>query len=285
MFKTSYSIADYFREINRAFHNNDEKYYRIPQKKIDVLDFYEVGDAETIERAVSPDLGEAKLSFQLTCETNEEGGRIHNFISDYMKKKTEGKFTYEITGLTTLYVDMEEKLKTSQIRSFSLAFTIIFIMFLILCREVKLALLCMIPNLFPICITLGIMGWFGIPLDVVTVMIASIIIGIAVDDTIHYIVWYKRNLGFGLDSRAALLKAFSDVGKPIVVTTIILFAGFFVFIAGGILPTRTFGVLTSLSMLFALIGDIVFLPAVILLLEPVEAKEVVKSDSEESFAG
>ena len=68
-FKTSYSIADYFREINRAFHNNDEKYYRIPQKKIDVLDFYEVGDAETIERAVSPDLGEAKRSFQLTCET------------------------------------------------------------------------------------------------------------------------------------------------------------------------------------------------------------------------
>lgn len=267
-FTTSYSIADYFKTLNRAYNDNLDKFYTIPEIQSDILDFYELGDYEILNRLVSPDFMEAKLSFQLVCQTDEEGYRIYRFISDYLKDATGENFTYEITGLATLYANMEDRLKQSQIQSFSVAFVIIFIMLLFVCKSFKLALVCMIPNIFPIAATLGFMGWFGIPLDVVTVMIASITLGIAVDDTIHYVVWFKRNAESGMDTKSALLKAYRDVGKPIVITSFVLFLGFFIFILGSIIPTRIFGVLTAFSMISALIADLFFLPAIILIVKP-----------------
>jgi len=126
----------------------------------------------------------------------------------------------------------------------------------------------MVPNLFPIAVTLGIMGWFGIPLDVSTTMIASVTIGIAVDDTIHFISWLRRNSGSGNDPSAAIVQTFADVGKPIVITTFLLFSGFMVLMFGSIIPIRMFGMLTAFSMVFALIGDFFVLPPLVLILKP-----------------
>ncbi|MDA3896973.1 MAG: MMPL family transporter [Desulfobacteraceae bacterium] len=117
-------------------------------------------------------------------------------------------------------------------------------------------------------ITLELMGWFGIPLDVATTMIASVTIGIAVDDTIHFVSWLRRNSGITNDPAAAIVQTFLDVGKPIVITTFLLFSGFMVLIFGSIIPTRLFGMLTAFSMVFALIGDFFVLPPLVLILKP-----------------
>jgi predicted RND superfamily exporter protein len=267
-FSTSFSLADYFKEINKAFNSDRKEYYRIPKKRSDILDYYEIGDPEILERILSPDKMETRLSFQSHWDSNERAKRTEAYIKEYMKQKLGEEYTYKFTGLSSLYIHMEFNLKESQLRSFLFAFAIIFIMMFFVCKDVKLTILSMIPNLFPIVITLGIMGWFQIPLDVSTIMIASITIGIAVDDTIHFIIWYKRNVLSGLSIQEALIKTYRDVGKPITITSVVLFCGFFVLILGSIKPTQAFGMLTALSMLFAVIGDLFILPAMIMIFKP-----------------
>jgi predicted RND superfamily exporter protein len=267
-FSTSLSITDYFKEINQAFNGHNREYYRIPENRLDILDFYEIGDPDILDRIIAPDRMEARISFQSRWDSNETAKGIDTYISRYMKNKLGDNYTYKFTGLSSLYLHMEFNLKESQIRSFLLAFVIIFAMMFFVCGNVKLTILSMIPNLFPIILTLGIMGWYKIPLDVSTIMIASITIGIAVDDTIHFIVWFKRNLASGMDIQSSLMKTFRDVGKPIAITSIVLFLGFFILIMGSIKPTQAFGVLTALAMLFAVMGDLFILPALLMIFKP-----------------
>ncbi len=122
--------------------------------------------------------------------------------------------------------------------------------------------------MFPIGVTLGIMGWFDIPLDVSTIMIASVTIGIAVDDTIHFITWFRRNRVAGMDTESAIIKTFSDTGKPIIMTSIVLCTAYFVLITASVKPIISFGALAGLAMFFALIGDLFILPAVIMIFKP-----------------
>ena len=265
---SSFSIVDYFKKINRAFNKGDESQYTIPENSNDIKDFYEIGDEEIFTRIISPDYMEARISFQCIWGSNEAARELLDRNKEYLKLKLEDNFTYQITGLSSLYLKMEEYLKESQIRSFSIAFIIVFLMMIIVCRRFYLPLLCMIPNLFPISATLGVMGAFGIPLDIFTIMIASITIGIAVDDTIHFIVRLKNNCSSQTGLKEAIIKSYGDVGKQIVITSIVLIISFFSLIFANTMPTKIFGILTGLSIFFALVGDLIILPALILLLKP-----------------
>ncbi|HOO70980.1 MAG TPA: efflux RND transporter permease subunit [Spirochaetota bacterium] len=267
-FSTSFSLADYFKEMNQAFNNGNKKYFAIPEKDRDIADYYEIGDPDVLGRLVSADRMEARISFQSKWDSNETANDIYLFIVDYMKKNLGDNYTYKITGLSSLYLDMEYNLKQSQRNSFTLAFIIIFAMMYLVCRNLKLTVISMTVNLFPIALTMGIMGWFKIPLDISTVMIASVTIGIAVDDTIHFVTWYRRNRKHGMDVNPAIVHTYRDVGKPIVITSVVLFLGFFILVLGAIKPTRAFGLLTALAMIFALAGDIILLPALISIFKP-----------------
>lgn len=267
-FTGAFSVVDYLKEFNQAFAGNDPAFHTVPDNQLDIADAYEIGDPEVLDRILSPDRREICITFRTVWDSNEAAYALNDFVRDYMREKLPKSFSYSHTGLSTLYLTMDKLIQESQVKSFLIAFIIIFFMMLFICRNLKLALLSMVPNLFPIVITLGVMGWFGIPLDVATTMIASVTIGIAVDDTIHFISWLRRNHRDSGDVEAAIVKTFADVGKPITITTLLLFLGFFVLILGNILPTQAFGVLTAFSMLFALIGDLFFLPALILVLKP-----------------
>jgi len=264
-FSNSFTIADYLREINKAFNNDNPKFYKLPKTKETITDYYEVGDSEVMDRVIAPDYMETRLSFNSHWGSNEEAEKNNTFIMNYLKKKLGKNFTFTRTGLSPLYLTMGDNLKSSQIKSFGFAFVIIFIMMLIITGNIKFGIISIIPNIFPIFLTLGIMGWLNIPLDISTIMIASVVIGIAVDDTIHFTVWFKRNIKNKLNTSEAILKTFKDVGKPIVLTSVVLFLGFFILIFGSIKPTKSFGVLTAFSMLFALIGDIFIYPALLML--------------------
>lgn len=271
-FTNAFSLADYFKEVHKAFNGGREAFRTIPEMRTDILDYYELGEADVLDRIVSPDKNEARISFLSKWDTNETAQRIHTYIVDYMQKTLGNDFSYKITGLSSMYLNMEFKLKASQRNSFIVALCIISLMMFVVCRKFWLTLICMIPNVLPIAMTMGLMGWLGIPLDVSTIMIASITLGIAVDDTIHIITWYTRNMAIAKDRKEALMKTFRDVGKPVVITSVVLFIGFFVLILGTIKPTQAFGVLTAFAMLFALLGDIVFLPALLVFFKPKVAK-------------
>ncbi|MBS3755035.1 MAG: MMPL family transporter [Desulfobacterales bacterium] len=263
-----FSIVNYLKEFNQAINGNDPDEYRIPDSRLDIMDAYELVDPAVLDRTISMDHRQIAMTFLSTWKSNEEGYRLHARARSFLENKLGADVSFRITGLSSLYLSMDRNLQQGQQRSFLTAFTIIFLVMLFVCRNFWLAVFAMVPNLFPIVMTLGLMGWLGIPLDVATIMIASVTIGIAVDDSIHFITWIRRNIALQPDSETAMVQTFADVGKPIVITTLILFAGFFVMILGGILPTRMFGMLTAFAMVFAVIGDMFVLPPLILIFKP-----------------
>lgn len=264
----SFSIADYFPEVNRAFHENDPLYYTIPESRMDALDFYEISDQDVISRLVAPDRMEATINFQTTWGNNSEALNNFNRISSRLDELTGENYNWKITGLSTLYLKMETNLMNTQISSFILSFILIFGMMFFVCRNFKLTLISMIPNIFPIFITLGIMGVFNIPFDVATIMIGSVTLGIVVDDTTHYMIWFRRNMVKGMTHKDAIVQTFRDVGKPTFITSLVLCLGFGVLVLGSIRPTQYFGILSAFAMLIAPFGDYLLLPALILIFKP-----------------
>jgi diguanylate cyclase (GGDEF)-like protein len=137
---------------------------------------------------------------------------------------------------------------------------VIFIIMFALFLSFKVGLIAIVPNLFPIVINFGLMGWLGIELSMATSLIASIAIGLAVDDTIHYLVRFNREFQIDLDDKRALKETITHIGRPIIFTTLTISAGFFILAFSSFKPTAIFGAMMVITMLSALAGDLILLP-------------------------
>jgi predicted RND superfamily exporter protein len=174
----------------------------------------------------------------------------------------------QLTGMMVLYNNMLQSLFSSQILTLGGVFVGIMIMFLILFRNLKLALIAMVPNLLAATLVLGVMGWMGIPLDIMTITIASITIGIAVDNTIHYIVRYRAEFQRDRNYSKALRRSHASIGSAIFYTSITIIMGFSILSLSNFKPTIYFGVLTALAMAVALLGALTLLPRLLLWIKP-----------------
>ena len=264
-YSRSFSVADYFKEVHYAFNNSDEEYYRVPDKAMDIADYYELGDGEVLDRLVTADRRHARISFSSVFGSSKDERRYRHFVNSRVQQLVGDRYDVRMTGMSSLYGTMGDLLQRSQLYSFGTAFVLIFFMMYFVCRNIWMMVLSMVPNLFPIACTLGLMGWAGIPLDTSTVMIASVTMGIAVDDTIHMITWIRRHQAAGLDLPEAISRAFRDTGRPIVITTVVLFCAYAVLITGSVKPIAAFGSLAGLAIVLALVGDLFVLPALMLL--------------------
>ena len=167
-----------------------------------------------------------------------------------------------VTGMFVLYNNMIESLFRSQVTTLALVLGSIAVMFWLMLRSVRLSLIALVPNIFPIAIVLGTLGWAGVPLDMMTIMIAAIALGISVDDTVHYL--YRYRVERTQRSRAeALEHAHMSVGRALVATTVAITFGFTVMVLSNFKPTIYFGLLTGLAMIAALLADGLLLPALI----------------------
>ena len=173
-----------------------------------------------------------------------------------------------LTGMLVLYNNMLQSLFRSQILTFGVVFLAIFITFIFLFRSFKLALIGIIPNIFSAVLILGIMGWLSVPLDMMTITIASITIGISVDDTIHYIHRLKHEYLTDKNYSAAINRCHGGIGKAMFYTSIAIVFGFAILGLSNFIPTIYFGLLTGTAMLVALIGNLLLLPAIILKAKP-----------------
>ncbi|MFQ3231806.1 efflux RND transporter permease subunit [Reinekea sp.] len=187
-----------------------------------------------------------------------------------------------LTGMMVLYNNMLQSLFSSQIMTLSAVFAGIMLMFLILFRNLKLSLIAMVPNLIAATMVLGVMGWLGIPLDMMTITIASITIGIAVDNTIHYIVRYKRELSRDGSYVNALRRSHQSIGKAIFYTSITIIMGFSILVLSNFKPTIYFGLLTALAMAVALLGSLTLLPRLILMVRPFDVEKLKLERANES---
>ena len=174
----------------------------------------------------------------------------------------------QINGMLVQYNNLLQSLFRSQILTIGFVFIAILLMFIILFKNLKLAILAIIPNLLAAGLVLGVMGILSIPLDIMTITIAAICIGIAVDDTIHYVHRLIEEYSKDQDYRAAIHRSHNSIGRAMYYTSIIIALGFSILALSNFMPTIYFGLLTGLAMLIALFANITLLPLLIARFKP-----------------
>ena len=204
-----------------------------------------------------PDLRRKELLEQIDRDLREKFGLAPN--------------EYEISGLLVLYNNMLQSLFRSQILTLGAVMVGIMIMLTILFRSPVIALIGVIPNILAATSILGFMGWMDIPLDIMTITIAAITIGIAVDDCIHYLYRYKRELPRIQDPVATMHYCHANIAKAAFYTTLTITVGFSILILSNFIPTILFGMLTAVAMIVALLAALTLMPRLILMWQPFQA--------------
>jgi len=158
---------------------------------------------------------------------------------------------------------MLQSLFDSQIKTIGLVVLILFIMFLILFKNLKIAIVAIIVNTVPVGVIFGFMGWMNIPLDMMTITIAAISIGIAVDDTIHYIHRFRLEYDKSTDLKLSIENAHKSIGRAMFYTSTIIMIGFSILVLSNFIPTIYFGLLTVIAMFMAIVSDLLLLPVLL----------------------
>ena len=169
--------------------------------------------------------------------------------------------TYKITGIAPLINAAQQSLIDTQIRSFTLAAGLILVLIGLFMKSFKALVAAVLPNLAPILSVFGVMVIFGIAIDAATVMIASIAIGIAADDTIHFLAHYRTEKLNGLDTLSAVGNTLEKAGRAITCTSVVTTAGFVIMLLADFQPIQYFGLFAGITMIMAWVGDVFILPA------------------------
>ena len=173
-----------------------------------------------------------------------------------------------VSGLLVLYNNMLQSLFKSQIKTIGFVMLGIAIMFLVLFQSITLSIIGILPNLLGAVVVLGVMGWANIPMDMMTITIAAITIGIAVDNGIHYIYRFREEYALSRSYVETLHICHSNIGRAVFYTTTTIIFGFSILVFSNFIPTIYFGLLTAAAMFIALLAALTVLPKLILLWKP-----------------
>ena len=215
---------------------------------------------------------EARITMRLidsdpNLRRNELITKINNDLKEIIKNK---ETTYQLSNLMILYNNMLQSLFNSQIATLGFSVLILFFMFYLLFKSLKVVLIALAANVIPISLLFGIMGWLNIPLDIMTITIAAIAIGIAVDDTIHFIHRFEDEFKVDHDYILAMRRSHHGIGHAMYYTTLVIVIGFSILMLSNLVPTIYFGLLTVVIMINVLAADLLLLPKLILLFKPYE---------------
>jgi len=226
--------------------------------------------AEIINPYLSIENNEARISLRIIdSQENLRRNDLINKINFDLKNKIGLKESeFKLAGVLILFNNLLQSLFKSQILTLGLVMIGIFSMFIILFRNIKLSLIGVVPNFIAAFFILGIIGLLGIPLDMMTITIAAITIGIAVDNSIHYIYRFKEEFSKIKNYNETLKKCHSTVGVAILNTSITIVFGFSILVLSKFIPTIYFGMFTGLAMLLAMISVLTLLPTLILIIKP-----------------
>ena len=201
---------------------------------------------------------------------------MEKVILKYAREHFPGNVDVDVTGLTMAVSHSSRTVTMGQVKSLSLALACIFLLLSVLFLSPRVGLYAMMPNFFPILVNFGIMGWLDIHLSVATSLIASIAIGLSVDDTIHYVFRFNQELKKDLSRRQAMARTTMAVGKPIVFTSLTIGLGFSVLLFSSFVPTMIFGLLMLITVASALVGDLFILAAILLRIQLVTLWDLLR---------
>jgi predicted RND superfamily exporter protein len=274
------SFADYLKLVNYVLNHFDPKYYTLPGEVFEVRmvmnNYTTILGEDMLTRFINSDFSKANIVLLTHISSSQEFLNIRESTLAFVKQHFSKDLNWEVTGLGMVIAASSHQLTIGQIKSLSITMILVFGIMFILFLSSKVGLIAIIPNLFPIIINFGIMGWLGIELSMVTSLIASIAIGLAVDDTIHYLARYNHEFRKDLDDERAIRDTLYHVGRPITFTTITICLGFSVLIFSSFKPTAIFGVLMVITSVSALVGDLILLPSLIRHVELVTLWDLVR---------
>jgi hypothetical protein len=217
-----------------------------------------------------------QLRYAIRVKDSEESLRRNELVKkikyDLINKLDLREDNVHLTGLLVLYNNMLQSLFESQILTLGVVVIALMGMFLILFRSLKIALIAITPNLLAIGAVLGVIGWLNIPLDMMTITIAAISMGIAVDNTIHYIYRFRQEFDVEHNYVKTMFRCHTSIGFAIYYTSVTIIIGFSILALSNFLPTIYFGLLTGLAMLIALIGSLTLLPQLLIVFKPFGAE-------------
>ena len=232
-------------------------------------------------QVLKPHISDETDQIRIVARVNETTSDLdrNQLIIDIKKALVENYYFNEddfyFTGTFSLYNNLLQSLFSSQIKTILTVFTIIFVLFLIVFRSISIALIAVVPNIMPSLTILGLMGIVGIPLDIMTITIAAIAIGIGIDNAIHYISRFKSELLVDSDYVSSMYRAHNSIGVSMFYTAATVAIGFLVLILSNFIPSIYFGIFMAIAMLSAVIVNLTLLPKLLIIFKPRMNKKVL----------
>ncbi len=254
------SVADLIAELNYAITGVRE----IPQDpdQIQQLWFFLEGN-ETLDRLVSADLTQGIIISKFKSPDNESKKVFAEYMDEFVANNQSDDFSMQITGMPFVDIVMDRSLVNSQIASILIALVFVIIVIGLILRSFKYGILATIPIIAAIIILFGLMGWTGISLNIATVLVASVALGIGIDYSIHIVVNFNKQFQIHQNARQAVSESILSSGKAIIINFIAVSLGFLVLVFSDMIPLIYFGILVAASMISSGLGALTLFPVVL----------------------
>ncbi len=264
-----YSLLDVVKQFNKVMNGDKKKYYTVPSSKELVAQYlllYSLSLPQGMEINDKMDI-EQKL-LRVTAKVNMVDTSHDLYMMKWAEKWwQDNNYNAVVNGQTAMFAHMQSSVTDTLIYSISIALVLVSLMMLMIFKRLKMMALFIFPNVLPIVLVLGIMGWLGINIDLGVAVAGAIILGVAVDDSIHFFVKYFDAVKLGHNMEQRFVYVFKYAGKAILFTTIILSAAFFMFVGSHFVPNFNFGIVTASALIIAFVADLFLLPSIISLLD------------------
>ena len=258
------SFLDTLRVLNRAFNADDPREERIPETRKGVTELLFMIPKSQLQRFATVNHGKTNI----IVRTGEVGSaaiaRLHENLDDVIEKTPlPSGVEASVTGNAILLARSADGIARGQPQSVALAAVTIFFVIALGLRSPRLGALAMVPNLVPVLVFFGLLGLGAAPLSLPTSLIGCVALGIAIDDTVHYLVRYRAERQVGASPELAIVRCSQFIGRPIAVTSVVLVSGFLVIALSDFATLREFGVLSAATMGICLVNDLILLPALL----------------------
>lgn len=286
------SLVNVSKDAYKSLNDDNEDFYRIPQEQrvlSQTLFMFNNANPEDRRKLVSDDYSTARMTITLKSAGSYTYVPMIDDINDKIEmlfqdvKSDYPKLTIQVTGGMSLMAGILDYISWSQIESFGSALAVISLLLIVVFGSIRIGLIAVLPNLIPIICVFGAMGYLGMPLNTDTLLVVPIAIGIAVDDTIHYLSHYRACVIQTGNIKLAIKETVREVGQAVTFSTIVLALGFFIFIFSSQLSMRDFGILSSLAIIAGLISELLLLPALLVLFKA-DLKRTSKTKEESPIA-
>ena len=268
---TTTSIATVMRAMNRIMHDDDPAYDRIPESRELVAQYlllYSLsGDAEDFEKIVDFPYEHAQLMAKVTNSGTQAARDVLGYTRDYLMKQSGGP-SVQVGGFVDVMVDMVHHIVWGQVTSIALAAVLVTLMVAVMMGSMVGGILAVLPLILALLMIFGVMGFGGIELNLVTALLSSIMIGVGIDYSIHFLWRYRDERRAGLAPEQAVAATLTTTGRGIVFNAWSVVIGFAVLIVSAFYPVRFFGLLVAISILASLLGALIVLPAIVMTVRP-----------------